>query len=173
MSYDEGLAADAKISRIAGDRMEPGEQVTLTDEELNSYLHYVYAEELPEGVRGLRVVFKRDIANVRAVVDFANLSEGGDGPGFFLMMLLRGEREVQARVHYVSANGEARIDIESLLVDGREMKGSLLDWLVNRYVAPNMEGFALGEPAPLGHHIEQIRLEAGQAVISAEKKFAD
>ena len=168
MSIDEGRAAEIKFDRIATAQLEPGEVVVVTDEELNSYLHYIYAEELPDGVRALRVRFRKDKAHVRAIVDFSKISAEGGGPGGFLMMFLRGERPVEALVRYVSSNGVARIDVDSFEVDGREMKGVLLTWMVNRFVAPRMEGFQLGEPVDLGNDLEQIRLELGEAVVTAK-----
>ena len=173
MSLEEGRSAAIKINKISNDELEGGEEVVLTEEEINSYLHYVYAEELPDGIRGMRVRFREDIANVRGYVDLAKLAENGGGPGGFLLMLFRGEREMDTRVRYVSSNGEARVDVESLKLDGREMKGRLLDWLVNTYVSPNMDGFALGEPTPMGHNIDQIKLEFGRAVVTATERTAD
>lgn len=170
MSLDEGRAAEVKFDRIARAQLEPGEVVVVTDEELNSYLHYIYADELPEGVRGLRVRFRKDKAHVRAIVDFSKVSAEGGGPGGFLMMFLRGERPVEALVRYVSSHGVARIDVDSFKVDGREMKGTLLNWMLNRFVAPNMEGFQLGEPVDLGNDLEQIRLELGEAVVTAREQ---
>ena len=165
MSYQEALVAEEKLDIIAREEMQPGEEITLTDEEINSYLHYIYAEEMPDGVRGLRVRFRRDTANVSGFVDLSKVSQDDGGPSAFFMRLLSGERQIDARVRYVSSNGEARMDVESLLVDGREMKGRLLDWLVDAFVTPNFEGFALGEPVPLGHNIERVRLETGVATI--------
>ena len=173
MSLEEGRSAAIKINKISKDELQAGEEVVLTEEEINSYFHYVYADEMPEGIRGMRVRFREDLANVSGYVDLAKLAEDGGGPGGFLLMLFRGEREMDARVRYVSSNGEARVDVESLRLDGREMKGRLLDWLVNTYVAPNMDGFALGEPTPLGHNIEQIKLEVGRAVVTASEAVAD
>lgn len=169
MSLDEARAAEIKFDRIATSQLKPGEVVVVTDEELNSYLHYIYAEEMPDGVRGLRVGFRKDRAHVRAIVDFSKVSANGDGPGGFLMMFLRGERPVEALVRYVSSRGVARIDVDSFKVDGREMKGVLLNWMVNRFVAPNLEGFQLGEPVDLGNDLEQIRLELGEAVVTAKE----
>ena len=173
VSLEESREAALKLERITENRLAPGEKVELSDSELNSYIHYQYASEMPEGVRNLRVKFDRDIGHVNALVDFSKISEGDDSPGALLLMLLRGEREVVARVRYTSSRGMGTADIESFQVDGREMKGKLLDMLVDRYVTPNMDGFALGRPAPLGHNLRQVRLDPGTAVFIAEPETAD
>jgi len=167
MSLRESQTASVKLERITNDKLQPGEVVELTDEEINSFLHYEYATEMPEGVRGVRVKFERDVGVVTGTADFSKLSNGSSGAGRLLLMMLSGERPFQARVRYVASNGEARVDVESFMVSGREMKGMLLEWAVNTYVAPNMEGFELGRPTPLGHKLDSVRLDNGVATLSA------
>ncbi len=174
MSVKESDSAALKLQRITDGAIGPGETIPLTDGEINSFLHYAYADEIPEGVRGLRVRFEPDIGVVNATVDFskvaANSSAGGAGS--LLLRMLSGEREVEARTRYVSANGEARVNVESFKVDGREMSGPVLEWLVNTYVSPAMDGFQLGEPVSLGHNLDQVKLESGRAVFIGANQVA-
>ena len=173
LSREASAKAETKINRIVEDGLGPGETVILTDDELTSYLRYGYAEELPEGVRDLAVRFEADKGTLTGFADFSKLSAEGGSPGAMLLMMLRGERAIEARIRYTSARGMARVEIESFKVDGREMQGVLLDWVVSTFVAPRMENFALGSPTPLDHNLEQIRLEPGRAVIIAAETFAD
>jgi hypothetical protein len=167
MSLRESQSASAKLDRVTNDKMEPGEVLQLTDEEINSFLHYDYASEMPSGVRGVRVKFQKDIGSVTGYADFSKLSANASGAGRFLLMMLKGERPFDARVRYVASKGQARVDVESFKVDGREMKGVILDWVVNTYIAPSMDGFELGQPTPLGHNLEEVRLDNGVAVLVA------
>ena len=167
MSLRESQSASEKLERVTNDKLRPGEAVELTDEEVNSFLHYEYAAEMPEGVRGVRVKFEKDVGVVTGTADFSKLSANSAGASRLLLMMLSGERPFHARVRYVTSNGEARVDVESFKVSGREMKGVILDWAVNTYVAPNMEGFELGRPTPLGHNLESIRLDNGVATLTA------
>jgi hypothetical protein len=75
-------------------------------------------------------------------------------------------------VRYVSAGGQARADVDSFQIDGRELKGPILDWIVQNYVATDLEGFALGQPTSLGNNLDQIRLETGQAIVVASEARA-
>lgn len=167
MSMRESQSASAKLERVTNDMMEPGEVLELSDEEVSSFLHYDYASEMPQGIRGLRVKFEKDVGVVTGFADFSKMSENASGAGRYVLMMLSGERPFDARVRYAASNGEARVDVESFKIDGREMKGMLLDWAVNTYVAPNMEGFELGRPTPLGHNLEAVRLENGVAILTA------
>jgi hypothetical protein len=167
MSVRESQSASAKLDRISNDQLKPGEVLELTDEEINSFLHYDYASEMPDGIRGVRVKFEKDIGAVTGFADFSKMSANATGAGRFLLMMLKGERPFDARVRYVASKGEARVDVESFKIDGREMKGVLLDWVVNTYIAPSMDGFALGQPTPLGHNLEEVTLKDGVAVVVA------
>ncbi|MBI1355908.1 MAG: hypothetical protein GC160_16330 [Acidobacteria bacterium] len=173
VSSEASAAAEAKINRILDDELSPGETVTLTQDEMNSYLRYGYAQDLPPGVRDLAVRFEEETGVVTGFADFSKMAAEGDSPGAFLLMMLRGERAIEARVRYTSARGMAQVEIESFKVDGREMQGPLLDWVVNTFVAPRMESFELGSPTPLDHNLEEVRLEPGRAVVVASATFAD
>ncbi|MCB9384718.1 MAG: hypothetical protein H6509_08885 [Bryobacterales bacterium] len=170
MSLRESQSASAKLNRVSNDLMQPGEVLELSDEEINSFLHYDYASELPEGIRGLRVRFDKDIGIVTGNADFSKMSASASGAGRFLLMMLSGERPFDARVRYVGTNGQARVDVESFKIDGREMKGALLDWVVNTYVAPSMDGFELGKPIALSHNLDSVRLDRGVATLTAAAK---
>jgi hypothetical protein len=155
VSLEESRSASEKLDRISLGKMDPGERITLTQSEINSFLRYDYAELIPEGIRNLRVVFESDTGIVSGRADFSRLSEAQDAATRLLLMMLRGEHDFVARVRYVSADGQARADVDSFQVDGREL-----------------EGFALGQPTSLGNNLDQIRLETGQAIVVAREAHA-
>lgn len=167
VSPEESRSAAEKLDRISLGKMDPGERITLTQSEINSFLEYDYAALIPEGIRNLRVELEADTGIVSGRADFSRLGEAQDAATRLLMMMLRGEHDFVARVRYVSAGGQARADVDSFQIDGRELKGPILDWIVQNYVATDLEGFALGQPTPLGNNLEQIRLETGQAIVVA------
>ena len=167
VSVEESRSAALKLDRISLGEMAPGEQITLTQDEINSFLQYDYAGLIPEGIRDLHVVLESDTGIVSGRADFSQLGAPQDAATRLMLMMLSGEHEFVARVRYVSSGGQARADVDSFLLDGRELKGPILDWIVESYVATDLEGFALGQPTSLGNNLEQIRLETGQAVVVA------
>ena len=172
VSPEESRAAAEKLDRISLGEMNPGERITLTQSEINSFLHYDYAGLIPEGISNLQVVFESDIGIVSGRADFSRIGAAQDAGTRLLLMMLRGEHDFVARVRYVSSGGQARADVDSFLVDGRELKGPILNWIVETYVATDLEGFALGQPTPLGNNLDQIRLEAGRAIVVANEAQA-
>jgi hypothetical protein len=172
MSPEEGKRASEKLDRIFNDQMEPAEKIELTDVELNSYLHYEAPEDVPDGVRGLRIRFEPDLAVVNAFVDFSKLADSIDAPGGMFLRLLRGERQVAARCRYLSSAGQARVEVISFQVDGKEMKGPVLDWMIDNVIAPRLGDVPIGKPAPLGHNLEEVKLQSGKALIVAQQQIA-
>lgn len=167
VSLEQSRSAAEKLDRITLGEMNPGERITLTQDEINSFLQYDYAGLIPEGIRDLHVKLESDTGIVSGRADFSQLGAAQDAATRMLLMMLRGEHEFVARVRYVSLSGQAQADVDSFLIDGRELKGPILDWIVQNYVATDLEGFVLGQPTALGHNLDQIRLETGQAVLVA------
>jgi hypothetical protein len=167
VSLEESRSAAVKLDRISLGQMNPGEQITLTQDELNSFLQYDYAGLIPGGIRNLHVELESDTGIVSGRADLSQLGGAQDASTRLLLMMLRGEHAFVARVRYVSSGGQARADVDSFLLDNRELKGPILDWIVKNYVATDLEGFALGQPSSLSNNIDQIRLERGQAVVVA------
>lgn len=167
VSLEESRVAAGKLERISMGAMTSGEQIALTESEVNSFLQYDYAGLIPEAIRGLQVQFQSDVATISGRADFSQFSDSQDPMLRLLLSMLQGEREFVARVRYVSSGGLARANIDSLILGGNELKGPILDWIVKNYVATDLAGFALGQPTPLGNNLEQIRLEVGRAVVIA------
>ena len=54
VSLEESRSASLKLDRISLGEMIPGERITLTQSDVNSFLQYDYAGVIPEGIRNLR-----------------------------------------------------------------------------------------------------------------------
>ncbi len=168
MSPESGRTARAKLDRISSEKLKKGESVTLTAEEINSFLRYDSELDIPEGVDDLEVSLDKDRGEVRARVDMSKMqSPAGGSAGFLIQMLLSGERNVRAICHYESAQGEGSIVVESVEIDGTRISGSILDLLISSYVVPKVPGFEPGKPMPLPHNLREIRLEPGRFVVTS------
>jgi hypothetical protein len=169
LSREKSDAARLKIERISNEELQGGEAVVLTEDELNSFLRYDYAEVLPKGVRDLRVELGQDRGVTHALIDLAKLqAQSEEPPNTVWMALLGGERKLRAVCRYTSADGQAVAEIESAELDGTSLPLPLLKWLVETTIGGEMEDFELGKPYPLPANLRQIRLEPAQAVITAK-----
>ncbi len=166
LSREKSQAAAAKLERISTESMESGETVVLTEDEINSFLRYDYPE-MPEGVRDLQIQLLKDTGVAHGFIDLSKLQSGESSFATFWLAAFRGERELKATCRYTSADGQAVVQLESAELDGRNIPKPILDWLVSTVLAEHIEGVDLSRPTPLPHKLRQIRIEAGQAVITA------
>ena len=168
VSPETSRAARVKLVRITSEKLGAGESVILTEDEINSLLRYDSELDVPEGVRDLKVSLDNNRGELRARVDMSKMqSRRGGDLGFLVRMLLSGERELRASLHYTSSRGEGRIDLESVEIDGTRISGWILDLLISSYVVPRVPEFEPGRSIPLPHKLRQIRLEPGRAVLTS------
>jgi hypothetical protein len=146
--------------------MKPGETVQLSQDELNSFLKYDYASEIPEGVRDLEVTLIKDYGIAEAVVDFEKLSAVKDSPlAMFGARLFRGERKLRARCRFVSADGQGKVEVDTVELDGQPLPDFLVEFLIASTVQETLKDFEPGKPFPLENNLRQIRLEPANVVV--------
>lgn len=163
---EASLRAGQKLERISANELKPGETVNLSQDELNSYIRYDYAEEIPEGVRDLRVTVLKDYGIAEAFVDMEKLPAVKSSPIAALgARLFRGDRKLRARCRFVSADGQAKVQVEEVELDGQPLPDFLVDYLIESTVQPHLVNFEAGKPFPLGNNLRQIRLEPANVVV--------
>ena len=160
------LVAAQKLERISSEKLKPGEIVTLSEIELNSYIRYDYAEEIPDGVRDLHVTLLKDYGVAEALVDLEKLPSVSNSPIAALgARIFRGERKLRARCRFVSADGQGKVDVEEVELDGQVLPDFLVDYLIASTVQPHLPDFETGKPFPLANKLRQIRLEAANVAV--------
>ena len=168
LSPRAGRSAAEKLQRIVDEGLRSNEVLTFTEHEVNSFFAYLPPPQIPDGISNVRVRILEDRGVVDADVDFQRVqAAGGSEPSFLIRLLLRGERHVRAHVSFTSADGIGVADVESIDIDGTVLRGRILDWLLDQYVAPRVPEFQPGEPIALPRNLKQIRLAKGRAVVEA------
>ncbi len=151
------VTARQKIDLIESDRLKPGSRIELTVPEIAAYAQH----ELPDGVRNpqLRVIAP-GVATGSAMVDFGKVQRAqGRPPGWFMSMLLDGERPVSVTAKIQSANGSARVDVQQVQVSGIQIDGATLDFLIRNVLLPLYPEAAVGRQFELGHRIERLDIQ--------------
>jgi hypothetical protein len=165
-SPEASRSAAQKLERISTETLKPGEAVELSQAELNSYIQYDYAKEIPEGIRNLEVTLIKDYGIAEALVDFERLSAVKSSPlATFGAKLFRGERKMRARCRFVSADGQGKVEVESVELDGQPLPDFLVEFLVASTVQKHLEDFEVGQPFSLENNLRQIRLEPANVVV--------
>ena len=166
ISPESSRSAREKLELIAKEKTRPGTSIILTEDEINSYLRYDYAQEIPAGISQPHIRLEPDRVLGSATVDFLEWQvQKGASPGLLLTWLLRGKRPVEAVCRYTSSNGHGQTDVESVKISGVAISSAAVAFLIENLVRPRYPAAVVGRPAPLGFHLKQVRVERGRAVI--------
>lgn len=165
-SPEASRSAAQKLERISAELLKPAEVVELSQEELNSYIQHDFATEIPEGIRDLELTVIKDYGIAEAYVDFEKLPAVQSSPIAAMgARLFRGERKMKARCRFVSADGQAKIEVESVELDDQPLPDFLVDFLIASAVEGHLDNFEPGKPFPLENNLRQIRLEPANVVV--------
>jgi hypothetical protein len=144
-------------------------RTTVTENEVNSYLTYEAADELPAGVVQPSVTaLGAGRLSGRAVVDLDAVRKAGNSTSLFdLRSYLTGHVPVTATGVLVATNGRGRFQLESASVGVLPIPKLLLQEIVAYYTkSPDRpDGISLDDEFELPARIREIQVGRGQAVI--------
>lgn len=141
--------------------------IVVTEGELNSFVNLSLADKLPPELSELEIRLEQDRLGARALLDFDRLRDKlpEGGPTSFLSML-SGTVPVELGGRLESAEGLARVDLETVVVGGVSLPPSLLAQIVS-FATRNEgqpEGLDIAAPVALPWTAKSIRLEPDRAL---------
>lgn len=165
-----------KIERIvevekAPPRRQPQAGLTthLTQKEVNAYLRYDLAPQVPVGIaEPVITILGQGRLMGEALVDLDAVSRANPPKGFFdPMRLLTGRLPVRVQGTLVTSRGTGRFSLEQASIAGVPVPKSVLQTLVSYYSKSedNPSGVGLDDPFALPAMIREIRVEPGRAVV--------
>lgn len=141
--------------------------VVITENEVNSYLQVHGPEFFPVGVREPGVRMQPEHVTGAATVNFEEFSRTYANPNDWgpkvLAAMFNGTQKVTATAKVVSANGAAKVDIESVTVGSTKLPSWLIEFVLQNYVQPRYK-LDLSKPIRLPEHVSQLVLGTGQAI---------
>jgi len=170
---NDAQAMKTKVAAIAahGERPTPqGQRTTVTENEVNSYLTFELGEDLPAGVVQPSVsALGPGRVSGRALVDLDAVRKAGGNTGglFDPRSYLTGQVPVTATGVLRTANGRARLELQSASVGGVPISKLLLQEIVAFYSkSPSKPGgISLDDEFELPARIREIQVERGQAIV--------
>jgi hypothetical protein len=171
LSWEEADTVARHLRRI-GRRLRSGRRaskrtIVVTEGELNSYVNLSLAGEIPPEVSDLELRLQQQHLGASALVDLDRLRDKlpEGGPGAMLAML-SGTVPVELEGRLESADGRARIELETILIGGVSLPPSLLAQIVSFATRNDAqpEGLDIGAPVALPWTARSIRLEPGRAL---------
>jgi len=144
-------------------------RTAMSEAEVNSYLAYALAQELPVGVTDPYVTIEGDgRVSGQAIVDLNQVkAERSSGGWLDPFAYLSGKAPVTAIGALRTSRGTARLELESTTVSGVPVPVFLLQALVSHYTRTpeNPDGISLDDTFKLPANIREIEVGKGEAVI--------
>jgi hypothetical protein len=159
-----------ETERTVAQRKAPAGLTTpLTQREVNSYLRYDLAPQVPTGIaEPVITILGEGRLLGEAVVDLDAVSRANPPKGFFdPMRLLTGRLPVRVQGVLVTSRGTGQFTLESATIAGVPVPKTVLQTLVSHYSrsAENPDGIGLDDPFALPAAIREIRVEPGRALV--------
>jgi hypothetical protein len=140
----------------------------VTDAELNSYLRYQAADQVPAGIvePEINAVGEGKVSG-RAVVDLDAVRKQKERGWLDPMGYLTGRLPLTARGRLVTENGKGRFELEGAELSGVTIPKTLVQELLTFYskTAEDPDGINMDDPFDLPAQIREIRVTPGTATI--------
>ncbi len=168
---EDGRRLATKLARIVGlgSRDSDGRRtVVLLEREVNAYLRFQAAPQLPPGVTEPHITMtggNRVVA--RARIDLDAVAAAREPGALDPLRYLRGSLPVAASGTLEARDGRGRIEVESVTVADLPVPAVVLDLLVRFHTRGEALplGFDLAAPFELPYRIREIRVAAGEAIV--------
>ena len=171
LSWEEADTVARHLQRI-GRRLRSGrpaskDTIVVTEREVNSFVNLSLAEKIPPELSDLEFQLDQDHLGARGLVDLDRLRDKlpEEGPASFLSML-SGTVPVELGGRLVSAEGLARVELETIVVGGVSVPPSLLAQIVS-FATRNEErpeGIDIAAPVALPWTAKSVRVEPNRAL---------
>ncbi len=159
-----------QTERTVAQRKAPAGLTTpLTQREVNSYLRYDLAPQVPVGIADPVITILGEGRLLgEAVVDLDAVSRANPPKGFFdPMRLLTGRLPLRVQGVLATSSGTGRFSLESASLAGVPIPKSVLQTLLSHYSRSQEkpDGIGLDDPFALPAAIREIRVEPGRALV--------
>ena len=138
-----------------------GSIVELSDAELESYVLYSLAEDIPAKIDSIDVRLGQDTIGADTQITFNSNSTGNT----VVDALIGGTHNLSVKGKFAGSGSRGKFDLQEVHVDGIPVPAILIQTLVNKYVKPKYPDVDLKEPFDLPYGIEEIKLDPGKATI--------
>lgn len=174
LTKEQGERFQAKLGRIvkAGDtpraKPRPAQSTQVTDAELNSYLRFQAADQVPSGIVDPTINAVGDgKVSGSATVDLDAVRKQKQRGWLDPMGYLTGRLPLTARGRLVTENGVGRFELEGAELSGVTIPKTLVQELLTFYskTPEDADGINMDDPFPLPAQIREIRVAAGTATI--------
>jgi hypothetical protein len=162
-------SANAKLEKLTSGKGKPGEVVFLTPVEINAWVAAKVPEEIPQGIRDVRIELGTDAASASALVDFVKVQQSRGKSTGWAMAMMAGERPLKVSIRVASSGGKITVYLTRVEISGVSMEGAGLDFLIKTVFLPLYPDAKIGEPVDLDYKIDQVQIRPDGLRITIKK----
>ncbi len=148
---------------VRGGSLRP---ITITDDEVNSYIKFDRPAFLPAGVQDLALHIQPDGIHGAANVDFDQLKPsqqlGNQLGARLLASIFQGTQHLTALGVLQTNDGTGTLAIRDVHIGSTTLSDWLVNWLIQTYVESEYK-IDLSKPFLLPNHVTRIELDSGKA----------
>ena len=175
LSKEAADSAAGKFQRIldSSDRGESFGTLRLNEAEINSFIRYDLAQEIPSGVSKVALKLQPGRTHGTAEVDFDRLRQSmRTPPNPLIALFLTGIHELGVEGAVSGANGSGEFHLESVMLDNVTLPEPIVEYLIDHYLRTRYPGVAINQPFRLPFSIEQLVVETGSVRLTARPMSA-
>lgn len=172
LSLEQADALERKLTAVVNGagptRRKAPPALTVSEDELNSYVAYKLRSKLPPEVSDLRLQFERDRLTATGLVDFDRLKDKLPPMGpFNPLSLLSGRVPAELRGRLPNDDGFGTIELEDARLGSLPIPVTLIEQAVARSTrsAERPQGVDVHAPFRLPYGIRRVRFQPGRAVV--------
>ncbi|MGQ0736538.1 MAG: hypothetical protein ACT4QD_23155 [Acidobacteriota bacterium] len=158
-----------RMAQLAEVRSDPNRETRVTQDEVNSYLHFSAGDQLPVGVTDPSVTIQRDgRLGGRAVVDLDRVRrQRGTGGWLDPTSYMTGRLAMTATGVLITEGGRGRFRLETAAIASVPIPKALLQEIVSYYTRRDdlPDGLNIDDPFELPAAIQRIDTSEGSATI--------
>jgi hypothetical protein len=167
MYQSAAQSAQRKFMHIVenGRRAAPDQTPTvLSESEVNAYVASSYVK-LPTGVQSVRFRGRPGVIDAVARVDFDQItaSRRESNP---LLMLFSGVHDVHVVANAAASGGRARVEIQSVDIDGMSVPRMALEFFISHYLTPKYPDIGMTSTFNLAYRIDKATVGNGTLTIT-------
>jgi hypothetical protein len=164
------LRTQQKFDQISNRKVKRGSVVVLTSAELNAWARWKVPESYPQGVRQPAIELGSGTATGSALVDFLKLAQAkGKDVNFLMARLLEGERPLKVWVKLASSGGSATVTLTRVDLSGATIKGSVLEFLIDKVFRPRYPDAKIDQPFDLDFSMDRIDVQPDAVRVFMQK----
>jgi hypothetical protein len=175
LSRDAAASAAGKFQKIldSSDRGESFGTLRLSEAEINSYIRYDLAHEIPSGLSNVVLRLQPGRTRGTAEVDFDRLRASmKTPPNPLIALFLQGVHELGVEGAISGANGSGEFHLQSVTLDNVTLPEPVVEYLIDHYLRTRYPGVAINQPFRLPYSIEQLTVETGSVRLTARPMAA-